>query len=83
MIFTVQSKQVRTLVQSAPNVRGVQAGSVVTQWHWTLRDGSEKNPGPDLVVSADRYDSEEACRSAIAAFRKKAGGMKFAKVVTT
>lgn len=50
-------------------------------WFWMLVDGSPSKPGHALVAAPQRYDDEKAARGAIAAFRKKAGGIKFAKVV--
>lgn len=46
-------------------------------WTWTLVKGDEA-----IARSTERWDTQEECRSAIAAFRKSAGGVKFAKVKT-
>lgn len=77
MIFQVKSTVVET-----------QALGRYEFWEWVLCEGTVAKPGNVLCVSpreagsvVGTYISEEATRSAIAAFRKKAGGMRFAKVV--
>lgn len=71
MIFTI------TTTNIGPRVGGGQ----IVMIQWVLRGGSEERPGDPLAVSPRSWDSEEACRADIAHFRKKAGGMRFAKVV--
>lgn len=50
-------------------------------WYWLLVEGTPKNPGSPIAGAPCRYLDEASARSSIATFRKKAGGVKFAKVV--
>jgi hypothetical protein len=52
-------------------------------WYWMLKDGTPENPGEPIAVQGHiNFDTETECRAHVAVFRKKASGVKFAKVVT-
>jgi hypothetical protein len=50
-------------------------------WSWTLRRGTEKNPGNVIAIAPQPFDTPAAARSDVAAFRTSVGSVKFAKVV--
>lgn len=81
MFFQIESKRLKQAVSLGAGVKGVTLQGV-EKWHWVLYDGTPATPAKQRAVSADRFDSEAAARSDVAAFRKSASGVKFAKVVT-
>jgi hypothetical protein len=50
-------------------------------WYWLLVEGTPEKPGSPIAAAPARYLNEEEARSSIAYYRKKSGGVKFAKVV--
>jgi hypothetical protein len=54
--------------------------STEAPWYWMLVEGTPAKPGRPLTAAPCRYLDEESARSGIAEFRKKSGGVKFAKV---
>ena len=75
MYFDLQ--QVEVDVSSFP-----ERHETAMRWEWYLREGTPDKPGSYLARSPVKLLDESMARSDIAAFRKKAGGVKFAKVVS-
>lgn len=80
MHFAITKARSTRALSLGENVKGIQMVTCDV-WRWTYREGTPENPGDGLYRSIGDFYSEADARSDIAAVRKKAGGVRYAKVV--